>query len=883
MADPRVDDLVSAVADGESIDWYAAKRHLARDSDALVASLEFLSTLNSRNAPPEDASHATTRLPAAAHALVVLAAIQTGLGVVGLIVNLDVVGRSLTAARLASLISFGAAAALLVASRRDRRAAWLGGFYLLIAASFGQPGLRPLFESIGAPAFAKQFARGFIAEAFLPAFLWQFTRVFPTVTRFTVTDEVASFALRLSVAAGVVLFLANHLVAFGVDGPAVMAVDRAKQASGFWTVVLSLSLAALLVMMTRSRAAPAQERQRVALFLLAIVAGALPVVGEVLLESVWPPFADALNRPSVYRIVAVAVFVPLLAVPFMTAYAVLLRQVLDVRLLVRKGTRYLLARRMLSVLTLLPFAGLAAYVIAHREETLSSLLSRPEATLLIGVGAVAATALAFRRRLQERIDRWFVTRLEEHSDVLAQVAADLRYARTPGELGRVAARGITRALDAEALLMMHDTTIAAYRPVQGSRMPLAMGSALVAWLNEQRDSCNVDPDDPQSIYRWLPVGERQWVQRCGVAMLVPLARPGEAMLNGILACGPRRNAVRFETNDGRFLTALAAACGIALDNVALRRDKTGAPDEAPQELAEQCRACGALHLAAERRPLCTCGGALEPASLPKLLLDKYSLERLLGTGGMGVVYLATDLTLGRAVALKTLPRLEHDSAIGLRHEARTMASLAHPHLATIYGAETWRGMPLLVVEYLPGGTLADRLASRPTPTQEALTLGIALAKALEYMHARGVLHRDLKPANVGFATDGEPKLLDFGLAKLFGPSHDSASLNERPAGTLLYMSPEALGGHPADAAFDIWALSVLFFQMITGSHPFGSNREGVFRILDPDRSHLHGLLRECLEPFQAFFQAALAYDKGKRFATAEELRRQMQALRSAVL
>jgi serine/threonine protein kinase len=165
-----------------------------------------------------------------------------------------------------------------------------------------------------------------------------------------------------------------------------------------------------------------------------------------------------------------------------------------------------------------------------------------------------------------------------------------------------------------------------------------------------------------------------------------------------------------------------------------------------------------------------------------------------------------------------------------------MASLAHPHLAQIYGAESWRGAPVLVVEFLEGGTLADRLPARIAVPQ-ALAWGAALASALEAMHRRGLLHRDVKPSNIGFTSEGTPKLLDFGLARLVGEAADADEPGPRvrqvtdPAltrshhvlGTPLYLSPEQLRGAPPSAAQDLWALSVVLWEMLVGRHPGDAN------------------------------------------------------------
>ena len=143
-----------------------------------------------------------------------------------------------------------------------------------------------------------------------------------------------------------------------------------------------------------------------------------------------------------------------------------------------------------------------------------------------------------------------------------------------------------------------------------------------------------------------------------------------------------------------------------------------------------------------------------------------------------------------------------------------MAAVAHPAIAQIHGLETWHGRPLLVVEFLQGGTLAARLDRGPLPGAEAVGVVLTLAEALTALHDAGYVHGDVKPSNIGFASDGAPKLLDFGLARL---THD----HDRPAGgTLSYMSPEVLGGERAGEADDVWSLCVVLYEMVAGRRPF---------------------------------------------------------------
>ena len=186
-------------------------------------------------------------------------------------------------------------------------------------------------------------------------------------------------------------------------------------------------------------------------------------------------------------------------------------------------------------------------------------------------------------------------------------------------------------------------------------------------------------------------------------------------------------------------------------------------------------------------------------------LAHYEITSHLGTGGMGEVYQATDLKLGRSVAIKLLPEaFTHDAerASRFEREARVLASLNHPNIATIHGVEESGGRKFLVMELVPGETLAQRIERGPIPLEEALEIAKQITEGLEAAHEKGIIHRDLKPANVKITPDGKVKVLDFGLAKAYEPGTTNTSLSNSPTlsiaatnagvilGTAAYMSPE---------------------------------------------------------------------------------------------
>ena len=210
-------------------------------------------------------------------------------------------------------------------------------------------------------------------------------------------------------------------------------------------------------------------------------------------------------------------------------------------------------------------------------------------------------------------------------------------------------------------------------------------------------------------------------------------------------------------------------------------------------------------------------------------LGPYEILAPLGAGGMGEVYRARDTRLERTVAIKVLPQhlsASPESRQRFEREAKTISQLSHPHICALYDVGREGETEYLVMEYLEGETLSERLVKGPLPLEQTLRYGVEIADALDKAHRQGIVHRDLKPGNVMLTKSGV-KLLDFGLAKAIAPSAPAGSLTALPTqanltqegtilGTFQYMAPEQLEGKEADARTDIFALGCVLYEMATG-------------------------------------------------------------------
>jgi eukaryotic-like serine/threonine-protein kinase len=280
---------------------------------------------------------------------------------------------------------------------------------------------------------------------------------------------------------------------------------------------------------------------------------------------------------------------------------------------------------------------------------------------------------------------------------------------------------------------------------------------------------------------------------------------------------------------------------------------------------------------------------------PGSRLDAYEILRPLGSGGMGEVWLASELRLGRKVALKVLPTdLTRDPVRVQRfeQEARAASALNHPNVCTIHAiGETSEGQHYIVMEYVEGQTLRQRLSGTRLSFREALDIAIQLAAALSAAHVAGIVHRDVKPENVMLRPDGFVKVLDFGLAKLAPVALDVAGADTTQTvlkteagvvvGTAAYMSPEQARGQEVDARTDVWSLGVILYEMVAGRSPFAgqSGTDVLAAILDREPAALARFEPDAPPELQRIVTKALRKERAQRYQTVQDLLLDLQALR----
>ena len=643
-------DVADAVATRQQVDWDrargAARRDQRRSLDNLRALSEMATSVGARTPSGPDTAGSrdplgTPFLRIALGALVAVAAVQVAAGLVRITWSWEQRwGLQFAEPRMLALVSLSACAALLlIGGRRDRRARLLGVVFALGASSFSTSFSWPLVSLA-----ATEVDPWILPEVFQPALMWAFALEFPRVHRRTGIDDLARRMAPLSAWIGGGLWIAHLLFL-----PEGWLRFLHRDGDVYWLILSILTLSAVSAIAWRARDATAQESRRVKLLIGGIVVGMAPILLDITIELLWPAarrFAEEHLHAT-----SVVVFAFLLSTPCSMTYAVLGEHALDVRTTVRTSYRRLLTRRLLGTLTAAPLGALGWLLASQPDRTVGDVMGTSFGRLLVAAVGVAALTAVGRKRLLIRLDAWVYPETADHRRLLVAAGSELLQATSVSQIGEVLTTSVRRGCGARGILLVSDAAggVSArhFTAPTADVAPLPRTSAIAHALESTREPIRVEPEDRASVFALLPGRDAEWVGAAAMTAIVPVLGQGSEVL-GLVAIGRRFDDGRLSPVDLDLLQALAATAGLALTRVRLADGRLDAPP------ARECQACGIVASAGSARS-CGCGVDYAVASIPGMLAGKFLLERRLGSGGMGAVYLARDLGLQRHVAVKTLP------------------------------------------------------------------------------------------------------------------------------------------------------------------------------------------------------------------------------------
>lgn len=605
---------------------------------------------------------------------------------------------------------------------------------------------------------------------------------------------------------------------------------------------------------------------------------------------------------TLWLILSITVLLAIALVPVSFTYAILRHQVIPVSLILRRSVQYLLAKNALRVLIALPIIGLAVNILADPNRSLTDILFRNSLYFYLLVIIAAALGLKFRRPLGNWVDRKFFREAYNQEKLLRELTDDIKRMDSMSEMSKRINEQVERSLHPERLYLFYreegrrDLSLSYTTSSTGGeispKMRIPEESRLLRLMEDQGRA----QDFPFLQKNNLPTSEKAWLDSLGTRLIVPMTGTDER-LAGLLLLGEKKSEVPYTARDRELLEALADQIALVYENVRLKgrvdhdrkikHEVLARFEEQNIRLLKECPVCGACFGSAVQ--FCSKDRSELTLSLPieQIIEARYQLDRVIGRGGMGAVYEAMDLRLGRRVAVKILSgNLFGDSAAlrRFKREAQSLAKLSHPNIVGVhdYGELSTEGA-FLVMDLVEGETLAVTLKreGRVAPQTVAEWFDQVL-EGVGAAHAAGIIHRDLKPENILIARhENKPdkiKILDFGLAKFTQPDLADPRTATTPGmlmGTLGYMSPEQLSGGEVDERSDLFSIGIVAAEALTCRRPFkGRTFAQLLHSMQHDSFHLAGNSQEA-QLLNRVLQKCLASNRTERFPSAAEMQREL--------
>lgn len=641
------------------------------------------------------------------------------------------------------------------------------------------------------------------------------------------------------------------------------------------------------------RQASEVNRRRIRILVSSITLVAIPILVQVLFNSVslfspelYQRMYDSMGSLNRYFMVFFSAC--LIFIPLAFAYAIVQHRVIPVSFVIRRGVQYLLAKNGLRLLLVLPIVGILWNIIADPNRTLADVLVSNTFAFYVFVALAVGLTLLMRYRLSEWIDRRFFREQYDRDRIFRGVIESIKNSDSMLKVSRLASSQIHAALHPASVHFFFEGerdsgfSVGYTSGDHLNSLRIPGDSPLLRMLEMKFASVDIRDNETSE----LPPREHGWLQEMGTKLLVPM-HGTDGKLAGFLALGEKLSEIPYTGRDRELLEGLAGQIALVQENMTLKdrivRDKEirthvlSRFEEGDINLLKECPSCGRCF--DRTQETCSDDKSELTFTLPveRTIEDRYRLEKLIGKGGMGAVYMATDLRIDRSVAVKILSGSMFGNREALRRferEAQTAGRIRHSNLVTVfdYGLLSTEGA-FLVMELIKGESLKAIFAREGNlDLTKVVEWFSQILEGLEAAHKQGVVHRDLKPDNILIdcrESDGARVcILDFGLARLIeagASATQSVTIPGTVLGTLGYMPPEQLRGEGANERSDLFSVAVMAYEALYGSKPFG---EKSFHEL---LSSMHQAPASDLA-FADFFRCGLAFESIDRFESASEMK-----------
>ncbi len=710
-------------------------------------------------------------------------------------------------------------------SANDSRLLFLGTALVLTGIDFAMPQLDVLKDSdlrfLMVPT-----------GALLPYFLWSFFLAFPKPDGTQTIQRYWRFSLLVL---GMILVLANLQLIYVEDATSsttsmIRSLDHRRSLGNniYDGLVYGLALATIPVFLWRTFHSSSDEKDRAKFFINVMTATIVLPCVFILYTAVDGKLGLPEIPPSLFDNIRTSLNLLLLLNPIAVAYAVVVDEILPTRYLVRQSLRYLIGKYTIILIGLTPVIMLVENLYIERNRTIANLTGDLEFIFLLLLAIVGIYAIRTRETISVVLEKKFFRDRYNLDEGLSRIVSLGEKSSNPEDLA-------FRSLQLLDQIIMPSTGGFFFlRSADGNFENPENGETIDGKETFLEDFVHYDnPIFHRDDNLEASIGD--WAASHHYEVLMPI-HSVEGTLIAFLGLKEKRSQDHYNETDRKLLVGLTKTIELTLGSTRMSQHAGNqlsrgipAPIEPATGMLRLCNKCQLTHPATT---LVCCDQETVLGTVPYTLNNRFRIERLLGHGNSGDVFEAYDLDLRRQVAVKMLIKTSIEEARIFRRESIAVAALSNHNLAAIYDAQIWDGLPILIFELMEQGSLDKKLQKGPLGIDDLLRLANAISQGLDYLHQRNFLHRDIKPANIGYSVNGEAKLLDFGLAKIStsgkippGELVQTETMNMTLSkagcvGTPLYWSPEVLAGKKPTPATDVWAMCVVLYEALTGTHPF---------------------------------------------------------------